>query len=478
MRTRFAPSPTGHLHLGNARTALLNWLVARHHDGAFVLRFEDTDVERQVDRTEATIRESLEWLGIGPDEGPEIGGPHGPYRQSARTEAYRKRAEELLGSGHAFRCYCLPEELEARRQEALERGDQPVYDGTCRDLDESEEAALREKGREPTVRLRVDPGPITFRDRIRGEVTIHGSEFGDFVLLRSDGRPTYNFAVVVDDIGMEITHVIRGAGHLSNTPKQVLLYRAFGASLPEFIHIPMVLGPGGSPLSKREGSPAVLDYRRRGFHPDGVVNYLSLLSWSSESGREVLSREELIREVDPDRLGVADAELDPEKMAWLSGQHIRREDPDRLARLLSEHLPVERRGLDADDLVRLAGLVRERIELLTEALPDAETVFGEPDLEETSVREALEMPGAAGVLGAAAEILTGVEEWSLAAVQEALSEIADRSGASGRGFYHPLRAALTGELQGPEMAAVVWAQGRERATRRLRSALEWLEAVP
>lgn len=471
VRTRFAPSPTGYLHLGNVRTALLNWLVARHHGGDFVLRFEDTDVVRQVEDAESAILEGLEWLDLTPDEGPGEGGGRGPYRQSERAGLYRDTADGLLTEGLAYRCYCRPEELEERRVEALERGQQPVYDGRCRDLTAEEERTFREEGREPAVRFQVDPGPTTFTDRVRGEVTIHGSEFGDFVILRSDGRATYNFAVVVDDVLMEISHVIRGVGHLSNTPKQVLLYRALEEPLPEFVHIPMVLGPDGSTLSKREGAPGVLEYRRRGYHPDGVINYLSLLSWSAEGGEEVLDREELIRQVDLDRVGASDAELDPEKMAWLSGQHIRREDPAVLARRLRRFLPVEQLGMDSEDLERLAVLVRDRIQLFPEARPDARVVFGEPDLEREGIRQSLREESAAEVIRVAAEEVERVEVWERGAVEEAVNCIADRAGAGGRALYHPLRAALTGELQGPDLSGVIWVQGRRRATARLRRAL-------
>ncbi len=472
VRTRFAPSPTGYLHLGNARTALLNWLVARRHRGRFLLRFEDTDLQREASGAEEVIHESLDWLGLTPDEGPRAGGPHGPYRQSERGDLYRAEAEGLLERGRAYRCYCSPDELEERRREALERGDQPVYDGRCRDLSAERERALRSEGREPTVRFRVEPGPVAVRDRVRGEVTIEGSEFGDFVILRSDGRPTYNFAVVVDDIDMEITHVIRGSGHLSNTPKQVLLYRALSAPPPEFAHIPLVLGPDGSNLSKREGSPSVLEYRRRGFHPDGVVNYLSLLSWSSESGREVLDREELVREVDLDRIGASDAALDPEKMEWLSGQHVRREDPARLAEALSGFVPVEELALGGEDLLRFAEVVRDRIHLFSEARDDAETIFGEPDPARPEIRDALAGDSTRAVLSELLEELESLDRWEREGIEEAVDRASRASGVRGRDLYHPLRAALTGELEGPELGSVIWAQGRERSTRRLRRGLD------
>lgn len=468
VRTRFAPSPTGSLHLGNARTAVLNWAFARHHGGAFVLRFEDTDVARHVEAAGTEILDGLAWLGLDPDEGPEDGGELGPYRQSERLELYRRRAGELLEAGLAYRCWCTPEELEARREAALARGEQPVYDGRCRDLDPAGERAMRDEGREAALRFVVDPGPVRFTDRVRGDVEIHGSEFGDFVVLRSDGRPTYNFACVVDDVAMRISHVIRGVGHLANTPRQIVLYRALEAGPPEFAHIPLVLGPGGSPLSKREGARSLLSYREEGFHPDAVVNYLSLLSWSSPTGDEVLGRERIVSEIDLDRIGVADAELDPDKMRWLSGQHLRRESPVELAERLRPHLPRDLALSDRDVRV-LAEVVRERVELLSEAAEEARRLFPPPE-PEGRAGEALEGPEARSVLEAVEEAWRGVPAWSRAGLREGLRSASEACGVSGRDFYHPLRAALTGVLQGPALADVAYVLGRDRTLRRLAEA--------
>lgn len=471
VRTRFAPSPTGELHPGNVRTAVLNWAFARHHGGAFILRLEDTDVERNVEASEAAIREALEWLGLHPDEDPFGGGPRGPYRQSERGDLYREHAERLLEAGRAFRCYCTPDELEAQREAALRAGEQPVYGGRCRDLSAAEEAELRDEGREPAIRFRVEPGPVRFTDRVRGEVVIDGGEFGDMVILRSDGRATYNFAVVVDDLLMAITHVIRGVGHLSNTPKQVLLYEALGARPPEFAHIPLVLAPGGERLSKRAGARGILEYRDAGYHPDAVVNYLSLLSWSSPTGDEVLTRERIVDEMDLDRLGSADAALDPEKMKWLSGQHIREEVPRALAARIEPFLREAGFELPERELVALAEVAGERIHLLTEAVEEARQVHtmpetGAPDPE---VQRALHEEGAAEVLESVSETWSSLGDWSRIGLKEALGEARERSTAGGRAFYHPLRAALTGALQGPELADVAFLLGRDTTIERLRA---------
>lgn len=471
VRTRFAPSPTGALHLGNARTAVLNWLFARHEDGRFVLRFEDTDVKRNVEEAEGQVLESLDWLGLDRDEGPDAGGERGPYRQSERGGRYRDAAERLLDRDRAYHCYCLPEELEARREAAVDRGDRPVYDGRCRELSADEEAELGAQGRSPSVRLKVDPGPVRFEDRVRGKVSIRGEEFGDFVLLRSDGRPTYNFAVVVDDLLMEITHVIRGAGHLSNTPKQVLLYRALDEEPPEFVHVPLVMAPGGQKLSKREGAPSVLDYRERGYHPDAVVNYLSLLAWSSESGDEYLTRDRLVREIDLDRIGVADAELDPEKMKWLSGLHLRAEPPERLADRVVEVTDLrEELDLSRAEVVRGADLLAERVQLVTELAEEMERIFRSPDRRAPEVRRILAREGAPDVVRETGRAWTNLASWSGEELDAALGEVGERTGASGRDLYQPVRAALTGAAHGPALPTVALVLGRERTLDRLREA--------
>lgn len=471
VRTRFAPSPTGGLHLGNARTAVLNWAFARRHRGAFVLRFEDTDVERSVAGAEDRIREGLDWLRLEPDEGPFVGGPFGPYRQSERLDLYRSHAERLLESGAAYHCYCTREELEERRRAAREAGETPGYDGRCRELSSSREAELRARGREPSVRFRVPEGEVAFRDRVRGRVAVDSSDFRDPVILRSNGRPTYNFAVVVDDVLMEITHVIRGVDHLANTPKQLLLYRTFGADVPEFVHVPLVRAPGGGGLSKREGAAGLLAVREEGYHPDAVLNYVSLLAWSSPSGDEFLTRERIVSEVDLDRLGASDTQVDPDKMRWLSGRHISAETSETLAARLAPFL--SRAGLELDERDRgaLAEIVRERIQLFAEGVEEARTIFHAP-APAPEARAELEAESARSVLLAARDAFRALEAWTRQGAKEAVARAREASGAGGPSFYHPVRAALTGVLEGPELGDVAYALGRERTLRRLDAALE------
>lgn len=476
VRTRFAPSPTGALHLGNARTAALNWLYARQQGGAFVLRFEDTDLERHVEGAERDILEALDWLGLDRDEGPSAGGEHGPYRQSERLEIYREHAARLLAEGRAYRCYCTTEELEVRRAEArAEKGD-VRYDGRCRDLSPEEERSFAAAGRHPSIRFRVGPETVHYRDRARGDLTVEGERLGDQVILRPDGRPTYNFAVVVDDLLMEITHVIRGAGHLSNTPKQVLFYDAFGAAPPEFLHLPSVLAPGGGKLSKRAGAPGLLEYRDRGYHPDGVLNYLSLLSWSSPSGEEVLSRGQLIAEVDLDRIGVANPEVDPEKLRWLSGQHYRHESIEVVEEALGARM-AGRFDLEARQLRALAEVLRERIQILADADPVCQLVLPEPDLSSAAAAEALAEPTADQALRHVVRRWENLDRWGRVELKEELAGAGREAGLKGRLLYHPVRAALTGAVQGPDVPDVAFILGRETTARRLAVGLTATQAV-
>jgi glutamyl-tRNA synthetase len=468
VRTRFAPSPTGELHLGNARAAILNWLFARHHGGAFVLRFEDTDVTRNVAGAEAAILESLDWLGLDRDEDPARGGAYGPYRQSERYAIYREHALGLVEEGLAFRCYCTEAERAERRSAAVAAGDPPGRDDRCRALTGAA-ADLEREGRTPALRLRMEPGPVEFRDRLKGDLAIDGADLGDMVLLRADDRPTYNFAVVVDDILMRISHVIRGVGHLSNTPKQVLLYRALGVEPPEFVHIPTVLAEGGGKLSKRAGAKGLLNYREQGYHPDAVVNYLSLLSWSSASGEEFLRIPELLAQIDLDRIGATDAVLDLEKMRWLSGQHVRAESPKRLARRLVPYVEPAGAELDGADLQRSAEVIGHRIELLTEAADEIVGLFREPDRDDPEARSALDAPDARPALGVAHDAWT-TSTWERRVLKKSLVAAGESAGVRGRSLFQPVRVALTGRLRGPELADVAYALGRKRVLARLESA--------
>jgi nondiscriminating glutamyl-tRNA synthetase len=452
IRTRFAPSPTGSIHIGNARIAVLNWLFARRHGGAFILRIEDTDTERNVPGAEAGIRQDLLWLGLDWDEGPDRPTHYGPYRQSERSAVYARYAGRLLAEGAAYACTCpadapADEETYPRRAAcdcaAAPGGQGSPGDGTA------------------VIRFRVGGADtVSFEDSSRGRIEVSTGEIPDFVVLRADGRPTYNFAVVVDDIEMKISHVIRGVGHLSNTPRQVMLYRALDVAPPEFVHVPMVLGPDRQVLSKRHGAAGVAEYRDAGYHPDGLVNYLSLLSWSSPSGEEMLTRSQLVSEVSLDRLGVADVVFDPVKLRWLSGKHIERMALGDLVDAVRPFIDAGKPALDDHLLASAVRAVRTHLATFADINEQLDAFFPEAHV----------MPSGGPVPAAAARIFEAVEPWEESVLRDAVQAVGRETGTKGRELYEPLRRALTGRDHGPPLAAVLFVQGRELALRRISAA--------
>lgn len=460
MRTRFAPSPTGQLHVGGARTAVLNWLLARHSGGSFVLRIEDTDQVRNVEGAEAAILDDLEWLGLDWDEGPVSGGPHGPYRQSDRADQYRDAAEILIQSGAAYYCTC-PATTEATGQH------RPRCACATRERPVSRPA-------EASIRFLVNPeGEIVFRDLIRGEIAYPADSVEDFVLVRSDGRPTYNFAAVVDDAAMRITHVVRGSDHLANTPKQLLLFDALGLDAPRYAHIPLILGEDHQKLSKRHGATSVGEHRRLGYHPEALVNYLSLLSWSSPSGEEFLPRERLIEEIDLGRMGASDAIFDRAKLRWLSGEYIR---ADALDELVARAAPFVDPGLgiSPDRLPAALDAVRDRISLFSEVNTHLAPFAGPRTSEQIAARDAVfEDPAAVRVLATIAAALASLDSWDESSINQAIRTSGKEAGVKGRELFHPLRLALTGEERGLELPRILSVIGPERAAALLtRSELE------
>src|SRR5688500_8715723 len=343
MRVRFAPSPTGHLHVGNVRTALFNWLLARGQNVTFILRSEDTDVERSTADSDAMILDDLRWLGLNWDEGPEVGGPVGPYRSSERLGKYQSRARVLIEEGRAYYCFCTPEQLEAERKEALANNLPSKYSGRCAELD-PDESRRRVQAKEPAaVRFRTPENrEIVFTDLVRGDIRFHTDVIGDQVLLRSDEHPAYNFAVVVDDGLMGVTHVVRGEDHISNTPRQILIYEALGFAAPAFGHVAMVLGPDHTKLSKRHGAVSVDEFRERGYLPEALLNYLALLSWSPGEKQEVVALAEMATRFSLSDVGHSASVFDEEKLAWVNRHYLKDADPERLARLSVPHL--ERAG--------------------------------------------------------------------------------------------------------------------------------------
>ncbi|MEQ9399400.1 MAG: glutamate--tRNA ligase [Longimicrobiales bacterium] len=469
VRTRFAPSPTGRLHLGNVRAAAFNWLFARRHGGCFVLRIEDTDTERNVPGGEAMLLEDLKWLGLDWDEGPDVGGPHAPYRQSERAAGHVAAAERLREEGRAYPCFCTEDEL-ARRSETGKGGREVLrYDGRCRRLT-SEERARRTVAGEPHVlRFAVPQGTkeVEVEDEVYGSISFPEDDIDDFVIRRSDGRVTYNFAVVVDDIDMAISHVIRGAGHVSNTPKQVLLFDALGARRPVFAHLPTVLGPDGRKLSKREGAAAVAQLRAEGYPPDAVLNYLSLLGWSHPHEKEVLERGELVSAIALDRVGRSDTQMDPEKLRWVSAQHLERETLDELTEhvrpwLAAADLP------DGADPRAVVDVLRSRMATWGDVTVHLPLLFPDPDGAWATVRSTLAAdPEAVRVLSAVREALAGLDSWTPDRLDARVREAGREAGVRGAALFHPVRNALTGAEQGPQLGKVLAAIGPEESLRRL-----------
>jgi len=471
---RFAPSPTGSLHVGNARTALFNFLFARQTGGAFILRLEDTDRERSTPEAEKAILEDLRWLGLDWDEGPGVSGPFGPYRQSERMEIHRRYARELLGKGLVYRCYCTPEELEEKRKRLLARGIPPMYDGRCRHLKPEEAQSLIRAGRPASLRFRVEARSVEFEDQVRGRMSFDGRKIGDFVILRSDGIAPYNFAVVIDDAQMEVTHVIRGEDHLANTARQVLLYRALGWDPPRFAHLSMILGPDRTPLSKRHGATAVSHFREVGYLPEGLVNYLALLGWSSEDGKEIFSLQELIQGFSLGRLSRSPAVFDGEKLNWVNRAHLKALQGEKglaLARPFLRNSGLELEGIRESWLAAALEAVWTEVDTLSQIPDRVKFLFDEKWELESEPEALLAREESRKVIAGLREELRLVEEVKVENFRQVVSGLAKRAGVSGRSLYLPLRAALTGRTHGPELEKVFVLLGKEKILKRADSVL-------
>ena len=466
VRVRFAPSPTGNLHVGGARTAIFNWLWARHTSGTFVLRIEDTDVERSTRASEASLIEDMKWLGLDWEEGPDVGGGRGPYRQSDREEVYRGVAAVFVADGAAYPCFCTDADLERKREEALASGRPPQYDGTCRDLTQAQIDEQRDAGVPEVIRFRVPAGVVRFADVVRGEMTLDHSMVGDFVIVRSNGLPTYNFAAAVDDARMGITHVIRGEEHLSNTLRQILVYNALGTEPPAFAHVPLILAEDRSKLSKRHGAASVEELRKRGFIPSAVFNYLVLLGWSHPQGRDVLTREETVAAFDIKRIGKAAGVFDPARLAWMNGQHLRALSPEAFHPLARPFLPEWVADLyDEPAIDALLDVLQDSIETLDQ-LPGLCTVFADPVELDPDAAEVLNDEGAKSVLSAFASALDAHDGNLTPEAFKAMAKAAGKeAGRKGKELFFPLRAAITGRVHGPDLSRTAAVKGRERVAR-------------
>lgn len=480
VRVRFAPSPTGHLHIGGARTALFNYLFARQTGGTFVLRLEDTDAERSTEESVQMILSDLKWLGLEWDEGPGAGGPFGPYRQLERQEYYRQQLAALIENGRAYPCFCSPELLESKRREALALGAPVKYDGTCRRLTPSEAHARIEAGEAHAIRLKIPVGGKTvIEDLIRGTVTFDNRELDDFVLVRSSGLPTYNFAVVVDDAAMRISHVIRGDDHLSNTPRQICLYQALGQSLPQFAHVPMILGPDRTRLSKRHGATSVGAYAEAGYLPEALINYLALLGWSFDDKTTIFSRQELIEKFSLKKVSKNPAVFDPAKLIWMNGVYIRnlpeRDYLDRAlpvltqAGLLADSAPEAERAWA--EKVTLA--VKEQVKLLSELPGQVEYFFGDTVEMEPAAQDYLDQAQTRPELFQTLHRqLSVLESFTSHSLEVLLRDLVAQAGVKFGEMVHPLRAALTGRKNSPQILLVMELLGKDRVLQRLASGLQ------
>jgi len=482
-RVRFAPSPTGYLHVGGARTALFNWLYARRYGGTFVLRIEDTDVERSSADMVTGILDGLRWLGLTWDEGPEVGGPHAPYFQSERLERYRAAADRLLRDGHAYYCYCSADRLRQERERAEARGDAWQYDRTCLALSSDRIRELDAAGTPRALRFKVPASGAAFEDAVKGRIAFDGASIEDFVILRSDRYPTYHLSVTIDDIDMAITHVIRGDDHISNTPKHVLLFDALGAPVPRFAHVPLILGADKKRLSKRHGATSVMEYQRQGYLAPAMVNFLALLGWSPGGDRELMTADEMIARFTLDGISGGNAVFNTEKLDWMNGQYIAQLPIDALAAAVMPFF--DQAGLASHPLVvdgaafrRLLELLRPRAKRLTDFAEQARPLLGDAVVyEQEAVDKHLSAPDLADHLAALVTALDAATPYDEAQIEAALRGTSSARGIKAGPLIHATRVAVTGRTQSPGLFEVLAWLGRDRTRARLARLLEFLSSV-
>lgn len=477
VRVRYAPSPTGFLHIGGARTALFNYLYAKRYNGTFVVRIEDTDIERNVEGGEASQLDNLRWLGIIPDESPDLGGPYAPYRQMERLDIYKKHAEELLERGLAYKCFCTPEELEASREEQKARGiAAPTYDGKCRHLTPEQVAEKEAAGIPYTIRFRV-PENVTYKftDLVRGDVTFESKDIGDWVIVKANGIPTYNFAVVLDDHFMDITHVFRGEEHLSNTPKQMMIFDAFGWEYPEYGHMTLIVNEQHKKLSKRDETiiQFVSQYKDLGYLPEAMFNFFALLGWSPEGEEEIFSKEQLIEIFDEKRLSKSPSMFDKNKLTWMNNQYIKQLSTEEVVELCLPHL--QKAGLLPNELTEdqkawatsLISLYHNQMSYGAEIVELSSLFFTEEIEYDEEAKEVLKGEQVPEVMAAFKAQLEALESFDAPSIKAAIKAVQKETGHKGKNLFMPIRVVTTGQTHGPELADAISLFGKEKIIDRL-----------
>ncbi|WP_042353731.1 glutamate--tRNA ligase [Bacillus rubiinfantis] len=476
IRVRYAPSPTGHLHIGNARTALFNYLFARNKGGKFIIRIEDTDKKRNIAGGEQSQLKYLKWLGIDWDESVDVGGEYGPYRQSERNDIYEQYYKQLLESGQAYKCYCTEEELEAEREEQMTRGETPHYSGKCRHLTAEQRAELERQGRQPSIRIVVPEGrTYTFDDMVKGVVSFESEGIGDWVIVKKDGTPTYNFAVAIDDYLMEISHVLRGDDHISNTPKQLMVYEALGWKPPIFGHMTLIVNESRKKLSKRDESiiQFIEQYEELGYLPEAIFNFITLLGWSPAGEEELYSKDEFIQLFDASRLSKSPALFDKQKLTWMNNQYMKKVELDRVVDLALPHLikagriPENMTAAEKDWVRSLVSLLQEKMSFGAEIVELSDLFFQEQVVFEDEAKEVLAGEQVPEVLKAFSQELEGLECFKADEIKAAMKAVQKSTGQKGKNLFMPIRSAVTGQTHGPDLPKAIELLGKQKVQQRL-----------
>ncbi|MBY0095385.1 glutamate--tRNA ligase [Mesobacillus maritimus] len=481
IRVRYAPSPTGHLHIGNARTALFNYLYARNQGGKFIIRIEDTDQKRNIEGGEQSQLHYLKWLGMEWDESIDVGGEYGPYRQSERIAIYDEYTKQLFAKGQAYKCYCTEEELEADRAAQMERNETPKYSGRCRHLSEEDRAQFEKEGRKPSIRFKVPNDKVLrFDDMVKDEVSFESDGFGDFVIVKKDGIPTYNYAVVIDDHLMKISHVLRGDDHISNTPKQLLIYDAFGWEPPVFGHMTLIVNESRKKLSKRDESiiQFIEQYEELGYLPEALFNFIALLGWSPAGEEEIFSKEEFIEKFDAERLSKSPALFDRQKLTWMNNQYMKKAEIDRVIDLALPHLikagkVKEDRTVEEDTWVKsLISLFQEKMSYGAEIVEMSELFFQDELVFEEEAKEVLAGEQVPEVMRAFLQEIDSLEEFTAPQVKAAVKAVQKGTGHKGQKLFMPIRAALTGQTHGPDLMLAMELLGKDKVKERVTNLLD------